>query len=134
MSTTQTTSNRDSVINVVPVINKIANIQLASSESLFFGNKSDGQIEKCIVHGFSGTNASANDLMLSIYENKKLILVYILKAEQSFEFNLFNLKFELLEPKQLRFYSFRIDKKYRAIFIFRNSDTIEIIDANNHYQ
>ena len=44
-----------------------------------------------------------------------------------------SLNFELLEPKHLRFYSFRIDRKYRAIFIFRDYDTIEIIDANNHY-
>lgn len=45
-----------------------------------------------------------------------------------------SLKFELLEPRHLRIYSFRIDRKYRAIFIFRDRDTIEIIDANNHYQ
>ena len=30
--------------------------------------------------------------------------------------------------------SFRIDRKYRAIFIFRDKNTIEIIDVNNHYQ
>jgi len=41
---------------------------------------------------------------------------------------------ELLEPKEMRIWSFRIDKKYRAIFIFREKDTIEIIDVNNHYQ
>lgn len=41
---------------------------------------------------------------------------------------------ELLEPKSMRIWSFRIDKKYRVIFIFRSSDTIEIIDINNHYQ
>lgn len=44
------------------------------------------------------------------------------------------LETELLEPKSLRIWSFRIDGKYRAIFIFRESDTVEIIDANNHYQ
>ncbi len=41
---------------------------------------------------------------------------------------------ELLEPKMLRFFSFRIDKKYRAIFIFREEGSIEIVDVNNHYR
>ncbi len=45
-----------------------------------------------------------------------------------------SLNVEILEPKHLRIYSFRIDKKYRAIFIFRDSQTIEILDANNHYK
>lgn len=45
-----------------------------------------------------------------------------------------SLNTELLEPKNMRIWSFRIDRKYRAIFIFRNSNTIEIIDVNNHYQ
>lgn len=44
------------------------------------------------------------------------------------------LETELLEPRHLRLWSFRIDKKYRAIFIFRDADTIEIIEANNHYR
>ncbi len=41
---------------------------------------------------------------------------------------------ELLEPRNMRIWSFRIDRKYRAIFIFRDRDTVEIIDVNNHYQ
>jgi len=45
-----------------------------------------------------------------------------------------SLNVEILEPKHLRIYSFRIDKKYRATFIFRGPDIIEIIDANNHYK
>ncbi len=45
-----------------------------------------------------------------------------------------SLEVELLEPKHLRFYSFRIDKQYRATFIFRQVGTIEIIDVNNHYR
>lgn len=44
----------------------------------------------------------------------------------------FNL--ELLEPKHLRLFSFRVDRKYRAIFIFAAPNIIEIIDINNHYQ
>lgn len=43
-----------------------------------------------------------------------------------------SLEVELLEPRHLKFYSFRIDKQYRATFIFRRGDTIEIVDANNH--
>ena len=45
-----------------------------------------------------------------------------------------SLNLEILEPKHLRFYSLRVDRKYRAIFIFRDYDTIEIIEVNNHYQ
>ncbi|MBI2033840.1 MAG: hypothetical protein HYT13_01950 [Candidatus Liptonbacteria bacterium] len=45
-----------------------------------------------------------------------------------------SLAVELLEPRHLRFFSFRVDRKYRAIFIFHNRGTIEIIDVNNHYQ
>ncbi len=44
------------------------------------------------------------------------------------------LKTELLEPRRMRIWSFRIDRKYRAIFIYREKDTIEIIDVNDHYQ
>lgn len=44
-----------------------------------------------------------------------------------------SLNTEILEPKHLRIYSFRIDKKYRAIFIIVNNQA-EIIDINKHYQ
>src|ERR1035437_3670947 len=42
-----------------------------------------------------------------------------------------SLEVELLEPKHLKFWSFRVNKKYRAIFIFRDSSTIEVLDVNN---
>lgn len=45
-----------------------------------------------------------------------------------------SLNTELLEPKEFRIYSFRIDRKYRAIFIFPTSESIEIIDINVHYR
>ena len=45
-----------------------------------------------------------------------------------------SLNVELLEPKDFKVYSFRIDKKYRAIFIYTSSGVIEIIDVNNHYK
>jgi len=41
---------------------------------------------------------------------------------------------EILEPKELRIYSFRIDLQYRAIFVFTDKETVEIIDINNHYE
>jgi len=45
-----------------------------------------------------------------------------------------SLHVELLEPHHLKIFSFRIDRKYRAIFIFTTSDTIEMLDVNNHYR
>jgi len=45
-----------------------------------------------------------------------------------------SLRTELLEPRRMRIWSFRIDRRYRAIFIFREKGTIEIIDVNDHYQ
>ncbi len=45
-----------------------------------------------------------------------------------------SLNLEILEPKYLKIYSFRVDKKYRALFIFRAPDLIEILDVNNHYK
>jgi plasmid maintenance system killer protein len=58
------------------------------------------------------------------------------KQKRLFENNLrhTSLETELLEPKHLRIYSFRVDKKYRAIFIFHNKYAVEIIDVNNHYK
>ncbi len=41
---------------------------------------------------------------------------------------------EVLEPRKLRLYSFRVDRKYRAIFILIAPDEAEIIDVNDHYQ
>ena len=41
---------------------------------------------------------------------------------------------EILEPKDLHIYSFRLDLKYRAIFVFVDEETIEIIDLTSHYQ
>ena len=41
---------------------------------------------------------------------------------------------ELLKPKHLKLYSFRLDRKYRAIFIYLGKNTVEIIDINCHYR
>lgn len=45
-----------------------------------------------------------------------------------------SLRTELLEPRKMKIWSFRIDRKYRAIFIFIEKDAVEIIDVNDHYQ
>ncbi len=45
-----------------------------------------------------------------------------------------SLNTELMEPKELKIYSFRLDRKYRAVFVFVDESTVEIIDINNHYQ
>lgn len=39
---------------------------------------------------------------------------------------------ELLEPRNMGIWSFRLDQKYRTLFIFHDRDSIEIIDVNNH--
>ena len=58
------------------------------------------------------------------------------KQKRLFEVSPFypSLETDLLEPRQMKIWSFRLDRKYRVIFIFRNKETIEIIDINNHYQ
>ncbi len=73
---------------------------------------------------------------LSTYLQKHKLEKKFLKQKQLFEGNIFHpsLETEILEPKHLRVWSFRIDKKYRAIFIFRAKDAIEILDINNHYK
>lgn len=70
------------------------------------------------------------------YLKKRKLEKKFLKQATLFKANPFHpsLETELLEPKHLRFWSFRVDRKYRAIFIFREKDVIEILDVNNHYQ
>jgi len=58
------------------------------------------------------------------------------KAKSLFEQDPFypSLNTELLEPKERLVYSFRLDKKYRAIFIYVDENTIEIVLFTNHYK
>lgn len=58
------------------------------------------------------------------------------KQKKLLEENIFHpsLNFELLEPKHMHIYSFRIDRKYRAMFVFVHSELIEVVDINNHYK
>lgn len=44
-----------------------------------------------------------------------------------------SLSVEILEPKHLKIYSFRLDKKYRVIFILIKGE-VEIITVTNHYK
>lgn len=41
---------------------------------------------------------------------------------------------EILIPKHLKIYSFKIDHKYRVIFILSSPNLAEIVDINDHYQ
>lgn len=41
---------------------------------------------------------------------------------------------EILEPKNLRLYSFRISRQYRVIFGYDRNGEVEIVDINNHYK
>jgi len=58
------------------------------------------------------------------------------KAKNLFEKDPFypSLNTELLEPKERLVYSFRLDKKYRAVFIYVDENTIEIVMFTNHYK
>ncbi|OGF62896.1 hypothetical protein A2662_04530 [Candidatus Giovannonibacteria bacterium RIFCSPHIGHO2_01_FULL_45_33] len=73
---------------------------------------------------------------LTKYLQKHKLEKKFIKQKEFFEGNAFHpsLETEILAPKHLRIWSFRIDKKYRAIFIFRTNNTIEILDINNHYK
>ena len=45
-----------------------------------------------------------------------------------------SLNVELLEPKEFGIYSFRIDRKFRGLFIFReDKKALEIINITVHY-
>ncbi len=45
-----------------------------------------------------------------------------------------SLNTELLEPKHRLIYSFRIDRKYRAVFICLPEDKVELIAITKHYR
>lgn len=57
------------------------------------------------------------------------------KAKQLFEKNIRHpsLHTELLEPRWRGIYSFRLDKKYRALF-FLNDNQAEVFQITNHYK
>jgi len=45
-----------------------------------------------------------------------------------------SLHMEILEPRSLKIYSIRLDRKYRIIFVITEIREAEIIDINNHYR
>ena len=58
------------------------------------------------------------------------------KQTKLLENNLYHpsLKVELLEPKKLGIYSFRIDRKFRALFIFqKKGEVIEVLNVTVHH-
>lgn len=72
---------------------------------------------------------------LKRFLKKHQLLKKFNKQSVLFEDNLRHpsLNTELLEPRDLRIYSFRIDKKYRAIFIISGGEA-EVVAVNKHYQ
>jgi len=58
------------------------------------------------------------------------------KAKKLFEHDPFypSLNTELLQPKERLIYSFRLDRKYRALFIYLEDGSVEIIALTNHYK
>ncbi|OHA77267.1 MAG: hypothetical protein A3H01_00565 [Candidatus Wildermuthbacteria bacterium RIFCSPLOWO2_12_FULL_40_9] len=70
------------------------------------------------------------------YLKKRNLLDKFLKQKALFEKNPFHpsLETELLEPRRIKIWSFRVDRKYRSLFIFREKDIVEIIEVNNHYR
>jgi len=45
-----------------------------------------------------------------------------------------SLNIELLEPKHRLIYSFRIDRKYRALFICLPEANVEVVAVTKHYR
>ncbi|OGM90802.1 hypothetical protein A2755_00210 [Candidatus Wolfebacteria bacterium RIFCSPHIGHO2_01_FULL_48_22] len=58
------------------------------------------------------------------------------KARALFEQDIHHpsLNFELLEPHWRGIYSFRIDRKYRALFFLTPRGTAEVFAVTNHYK
>jgi len=59
-----------------------------------------------------------------------------LKASSLFENDPFHpsLHTELLEPKSRGIYSFRLDRKYRALFIYLGDGLVEVFAITKHYR
>ncbi|MEK7649018.1 MAG: hypothetical protein AAB400_03865 [Patescibacteria group bacterium] len=57
------------------------------------------------------------------------------KAKKFFEANLNHpsLKTEILEPRWRGIYSFRLDRKYRALFFIKDGE-VEVFSITNHYK
>ena len=73
---------------------------------------------------------------LNDYLKRRLLVKRFNKQIKIFEDNPRHpsLHTEVLEPKKLRVYSFRLTKKFRAIFVFLDDGEVEVVDINDHYQ
>jgi len=73
---------------------------------------------------------------LEAYIIKHNLVKKYTKAKKLFEHDPFypSLNTELLEPKERLIYSFRLDKKYRVLFIYTDTNTVEVIAITNHYR
>jgi Txe/YoeB family toxin of Txe-Axe toxin-antitoxin module len=72
---------------------------------------------------------------ISVFINKHGLSRKWEKTKALFEANPFHpsLHTELLEPKHRLIYSFRIDRQYRALFIYLPDDTVELLAVTKHY-
>jgi Txe/YoeB family toxin of Txe-Axe toxin-antitoxin module len=70
-----------------------------------------------------------------IYLGKHNLLSKWYKAIFLFEENMYHpsLRAELLKPKEERIYSFRIDRKYRALFVIKDGKAF-VFRVTNHYK
>jgi len=70
------------------------------------------------------------------YLKRRGLLKKFEKQRQIFEKNPRHpsLHTERLKPLSLKLYSFRIDLKYRVIFLLKTPSEAEIVDINDHYQ
>lgn len=70
-----------------------------------------------------------------VYLDKHNLLSKWYKVVFLFEENMYHpsLHAELLEPKEEKIYSFRVDKKYRALFVIKN-DKAFVFKVTNHYK
>ena len=66
------------------------------------------------------------------YLRRRKLETKFAKQIKLFERNAFHpsLETELLKPPKMRIWSFRVDRKYRAIFIFREKNLVEIIEIS----
>ena len=73
---------------------------------------------------------------VAAYLHKRQLIRKWDKASKLFETNIRHpsLNTELMEPRWRGIYSFRIDRKYRAMFLSVSSEKIEVIAITNHYK
>ena len=73
---------------------------------------------------------------VTLYLKKRRLEKKFWKQVELFKDNPFHpsLNTELMEPRRMHLWSFRVDKKYRANFLFLNPNTIEVTEVNNHYR